>query len=194
MARRGRAQTRTPAPSAIPDDPRRGRARQGPSGAGVTAAARRTRTRRARAGTARLGSELRAAGSGAALKAQADTGAGARSLTLSTANLAARAAARLGQGRPRLSREEIAENHRQRIMFATSQVVQEPRLHSCHRRRDRERRRRGHARVLPSLRRQAGGLQRNPRAQVPVPAGRVREAFFAGRAGPGGSGRRFAPR
>ncbi len=31
----------------------------------------------------------------------------------------------LGQGRPRLSREEIAENHRQRIMFATSQVVQE---------------------------------------------------------------------
>jgi AcrR family transcriptional regulator len=31
----------------------------------------------------------------------------------------------LGPGRPRLSEEEVAENHRQRIMFATSQVVQE---------------------------------------------------------------------
>jgi AcrR family transcriptional regulator len=30
-----------------------------------------------------------------------------------------------GPGRPRLSEEEIAENHRQRIMFATAQVVQE---------------------------------------------------------------------
>ena len=31
----------------------------------------------------------------------------------------------LGPGRPRLSEEEVAENHRQRIMFATSQIVQE---------------------------------------------------------------------
>jgi AcrR family transcriptional regulator len=31
----------------------------------------------------------------------------------------------LGPGRPRLSKEEVVENHRQRIMFATSQVVQE---------------------------------------------------------------------
>ncbi len=31
----------------------------------------------------------------------------------------------LGPGRPRLSEEEVAENHRQRIMFATAQVVQE---------------------------------------------------------------------
>lgn len=31
----------------------------------------------------------------------------------------------LGRGRPRLSEDEIAENHRQRIMFATSQIVQE---------------------------------------------------------------------
>ncbi len=31
----------------------------------------------------------------------------------------------LGPGRPRLSEEEVAENHRQRIMFATSQVVQQ---------------------------------------------------------------------
>jgi AcrR family transcriptional regulator len=30
----------------------------------------------------------------------------------------------LGPGRPRLSEEEVAENHRQRIMFATSQAVQ----------------------------------------------------------------------
>jgi TetR/AcrR family transcriptional regulator len=31
----------------------------------------------------------------------------------------------LGPGRPRISEEEVAENHRQRIMFATSQVVAE---------------------------------------------------------------------
>jgi AcrR family transcriptional regulator len=31
----------------------------------------------------------------------------------------------LGPGRPRLSEEEVAENHRQRIMFATARVVQE---------------------------------------------------------------------
>ena len=31
----------------------------------------------------------------------------------------------LGPGRPRLTEEEVAENHRQRIMFATAQVVQE---------------------------------------------------------------------
>ncbi len=31
----------------------------------------------------------------------------------------------LGPGRPRLSEEEVAENHRQRIMFATAEVVQE---------------------------------------------------------------------
>jgi AcrR family transcriptional regulator len=31
----------------------------------------------------------------------------------------------LGPGRPRLSEEEVAENHRQRIMFATSEVVHE---------------------------------------------------------------------
>jgi AcrR family transcriptional regulator len=36
-----------------------------------------------------------------------------------------RAPPALGPGRPRLSEEEVAENHRQRIMFATSQVVQE---------------------------------------------------------------------
>jgi AcrR family transcriptional regulator len=36
-----------------------------------------------------------------------------------------RAPARLGRGRPRLSEEEVAENHRQRIMFATAQVVQQ---------------------------------------------------------------------
>jgi AcrR family transcriptional regulator len=38
---------------------------------------------------------------------------------------ALRAPPSLGRGRPRLSEEEIAENHRQRIMFATSQIVQE---------------------------------------------------------------------
>ncbi len=38
---------------------------------------------------------------------------------------ALRAPPPLGPGRPRLSREETAENHRLRIMFATSQVVQE---------------------------------------------------------------------
>jgi AcrR family transcriptional regulator len=31
----------------------------------------------------------------------------------------------LGPGRPRLSEEDVAENHRQRIMFATSEVVRE---------------------------------------------------------------------
>jgi AcrR family transcriptional regulator len=31
----------------------------------------------------------------------------------------------LGPGRPRVSPEEVAENHRQRIMFATAQIVQE---------------------------------------------------------------------
>jgi AcrR family transcriptional regulator len=31
----------------------------------------------------------------------------------------------LGPGRPRLSEEEVAENHRQRIMFATSEIVRE---------------------------------------------------------------------
>ncbi len=36
-----------------------------------------------------------------------------------------RAPAALGPGRPRLSEAEVAENHRQRIMFAASQVVQE---------------------------------------------------------------------
>jgi AcrR family transcriptional regulator len=36
-----------------------------------------------------------------------------------------RAPPALGPGRPRLSEEEVAENHRQRIMFATSQIVQE---------------------------------------------------------------------
>ncbi len=36
-----------------------------------------------------------------------------------------RAPPSLGPGRPRLSEEEVSENHRQRIMFATSQVVQE---------------------------------------------------------------------
>jgi AcrR family transcriptional regulator len=38
---------------------------------------------------------------------------------------ALRAPPPLGPGRPRLSEEEVAENHRQRIMFATSQIVQE---------------------------------------------------------------------
>ena len=38
---------------------------------------------------------------------------------------ALRAPPPLGPGRPRLSEEEVAENHRQRIMFATSQVVQD---------------------------------------------------------------------
>lgn len=38
---------------------------------------------------------------------------------------ALRAPSPLGRGRPRMSEEEIAENHRQRIMFATSQIVQE---------------------------------------------------------------------
>jgi AcrR family transcriptional regulator len=38
---------------------------------------------------------------------------------------ALRAPPGLGPGRPRLSEEEVAENHRQRIIFATSQVVQE---------------------------------------------------------------------
>lgn len=37
--------------------------------------------------------------------------------------LALRAPPPLGPGRPRLSEEEVAENHRQRIMFATSQIV-----------------------------------------------------------------------
>jgi AcrR family transcriptional regulator len=36
-----------------------------------------------------------------------------------------RAPPAIGRGRPRISEEEIAENHRQRIMFATSQIVQE---------------------------------------------------------------------
>jgi AcrR family transcriptional regulator len=36
-----------------------------------------------------------------------------------------RAPPALGPGRPRLSEDEVAENHRQRIMFATSQIVQE---------------------------------------------------------------------
>lgn len=36
-----------------------------------------------------------------------------------------RAPPALGPGRPRLSEEEVSENHRQRIMFATSQVVQQ---------------------------------------------------------------------
>lgn len=36
-----------------------------------------------------------------------------------------RAPPALGPGRPRLTEEEVAENHRQRIMFATAQVVQE---------------------------------------------------------------------
>jgi AcrR family transcriptional regulator len=36
-----------------------------------------------------------------------------------------RAPPALGPGRPRLSEQEVAENHRQRIMFATSQIVQE---------------------------------------------------------------------
>jgi len=35
----------------------------------------------------------------------------------------ARAPARLGRGRPRLPEEQVAENHRQRIMFATAQVI-----------------------------------------------------------------------
>jgi AcrR family transcriptional regulator len=38
---------------------------------------------------------------------------------------ALRAPPGLGPGRPRLLEEEVAENHRQRIIFATSQVVQE---------------------------------------------------------------------
>jgi AcrR family transcriptional regulator len=38
---------------------------------------------------------------------------------------ALRAPPGLGPGRPRLSEEEVAENHRQRIVFATSQVVQD---------------------------------------------------------------------
>jgi TetR/AcrR family transcriptional regulator len=36
-----------------------------------------------------------------------------------------RAPPALGPGRPRLSEQEVAENHRQRIMFATSEVVRE---------------------------------------------------------------------
>jgi AcrR family transcriptional regulator len=36
-----------------------------------------------------------------------------------------RAPPAIGRGRPRIPEEEIAENHRQRIMFATSQIVQE---------------------------------------------------------------------
>jgi AcrR family transcriptional regulator len=36
-----------------------------------------------------------------------------------------RAPPAIGRGRPRMSEEEVAENHRQRIMFATSQIVQE---------------------------------------------------------------------
>jgi len=36
-----------------------------------------------------------------------------------------RAPERLGPGRPRLSEQEVSENHRQRIMFATSEVVAE---------------------------------------------------------------------
>lgn len=36
-----------------------------------------------------------------------------------------RAPAALGPGRPRLSEQEVAENHRQRIMFATAEVVQQ---------------------------------------------------------------------
>ncbi len=36
-----------------------------------------------------------------------------------------RAPPALGPGRPRLSEQEVAENHRQRIMFATAQIVQE---------------------------------------------------------------------
>jgi AcrR family transcriptional regulator len=36
-----------------------------------------------------------------------------------------RAPPAIGRGRPRISEEQIAENHRQRIMFATSQIVQE---------------------------------------------------------------------
>jgi AcrR family transcriptional regulator len=35
------------------------------------------------------------------------------------------APARLGRGRPRLPEEEVAENHRRRIMFATAQVIAE---------------------------------------------------------------------
>jgi len=38
---------------------------------------------------------------------------------------ALRAPPALGPGRPRMGEEEVAENHRQRIMFATSQVVSE---------------------------------------------------------------------
>jgi AcrR family transcriptional regulator len=38
---------------------------------------------------------------------------------------ALRAPAALGPGRPRMAEEEVSENHRQRIMFATSQVVSE---------------------------------------------------------------------
>ncbi|HTD09878.1 MAG TPA: TetR/AcrR family transcriptional regulator [Solirubrobacteraceae bacterium] len=37
----------------------------------------------------------------------------------------ARAPARLGRGRPRLPEEQVAENHRGRIMFATAQVIAE---------------------------------------------------------------------
>jgi AcrR family transcriptional regulator len=37
----------------------------------------------------------------------------------------ARAPARLGPGRPRLPEEEVAENHRWRIMFATAEVIAE---------------------------------------------------------------------
>jgi AcrR family transcriptional regulator len=39
--------------------------------------------------------------------------------------LVLRAPPPLGPGRPRVSPQEVAENHRQRIMFATAQVVQE---------------------------------------------------------------------
>jgi AcrR family transcriptional regulator len=44
---------------------------------------------------------------------------------------ALRAPAPLAPGRPRISAEEVAENHRQRIMFATSQVVQELGYHAA---------------------------------------------------------------
>ena len=101
----------------------------------------------------------------------------------------------LGPGRPRMSEEEVAENHRQRIMFATASSSSRTRLHGDHDRRDHEARGRRRPRLLPPVRRQAGGVQRHPRARLSVPDGRHRgRVLRRRRAGPSGCGRRFVPR
>ena len=102
----------------------RGGARRDRAAARDAVAPRRTRARGAARAICSRGSR--------ATTSRPASAAGARSKpsALPSARRSCRATAlrappALGPGRPRMTEEEVAENHRQRIMFATSQVVAE---------------------------------------------------------------------